>query len=163
MGSASGTRPDWYGWRSGRYGIGAGSWHVSYGFRPGRSCHGALERIRISMCPRAKAEDGRRQRTPYQWVIEGDIKGCFDNIDHHRLMERVRARVSDGKLTRLITQFLRAGVLSDGFLLVTDKGTPRGGVISPPLAKHPAWRHRGAIRAVDTSSPEDPGSARVIR
>jgi hypothetical protein len=41
------------------------------------------------MQPRAKAEDGRRQRTPYQWVIEGDIKGCFDNIDHHQLMKRV--------------------------------------------------------------------------
>ena len=88
----------------------------------------------MSMRPRAKAEDGRRQRTPYQWVIEGDIKGCFDNIDHHRLMERVRARVTDGKLTRLIGQFLRAGVLSDGFLLPTNKGTPQGGVISPLLA-----------------------------
>ena len=69
----------------------AGFWHVSYGFRPGRGCHGALEHIRMSMRPRAKAEDGRRQRTPYQWVIEGDIKGCFDNIDHHQLMERVPA------------------------------------------------------------------------
>jgi RNA-directed DNA polymerase len=45
----------------------AGFWHVSYGFRPGRSCQGALEHIRMSMRPRAKAEDGRRQRTPYQW------------------------------------------------------------------------------------------------
>jgi hypothetical protein len=54
------------------------------------------------------AEDGRRQRTPYQWVIEGDIKGCFDNIDHHQLMKRVRARVTDGKVTRLIAQFLKA-------------------------------------------------------
>jgi RNA-directed DNA polymerase len=53
----------------------ASFWHVSYGFRPGRGCHDALEHIRMSMRPRAKAEDGRRQRTPYQWVIEGDIKG----------------------------------------------------------------------------------------
>jgi len=135
----------------------AGFWHVSYGFRPGRSCHGALEHIRISMRPRAKAEDGRRQRTPYQWVIEGDIKGCFDNIDHHRLMKRVRARVTDGKLTRLIAQFLKAGVLSDGFLLPTDKGTPQGGVISPLLAnialgvieeRYERWtHHRRKIQA----------------
>ena len=52
-------------------------WHVSYGFRPGRGCHGALEHIRMAIRPRAKASDGRRQRAPYQWVIEGDIKGCF--------------------------------------------------------------------------------------
>ena len=111
----------------------------------------------MSMRPRAKAEDGRRQRTPYQWVIEGDIKGCFDNIDHHRLMERVRARVTDGKVTRLIAQFLKAGVLSDGFLLPTDKGTPQGGVISPLLAnialgvieeRYERWvHHRRKIQA----------------
>jgi len=49
-------------------------WHVSYGFRPRRGCHGALEHIRMTMRPRAKAGDGRRHRTPYRWVIEGDIK-----------------------------------------------------------------------------------------
>ena len=49
-------------------------------------------------------------------------------------MKRVRTRVADGKVTRLIAQFLKAGVLSDGFLLRTDKGTPQGGVISPLLA-----------------------------
>jgi RNA-directed DNA polymerase len=53
-------------------------WHVSYGFRPGRGCHGALEHIRMAIRPRAKASDGRRQRGPYQWIIEGDIKGCLD-------------------------------------------------------------------------------------
>jgi RNA-directed DNA polymerase len=135
----------------------AGFWHVSYGFRPGRGCHGALEHIRQSMRPRVKAEDGRRQRTPYQWVIEGDIKGCFDNIDHHQLMERVRTRIGDGKVTRLIAAFLKAGVLCDGFLLPTDKGTPQGGVISPLLAnialgvieeRYERWtHHRRKIQA----------------
>src|ERR1700730_10835160 len=79
------------------------------------------------------------------------------NIDHHRLMERVRARVTDGKLTRLIAQFLKAEVLSDGFLLPTDKGTPQGGVISPLLAnialgiieeRYERWtHHRRKIQA----------------
>ena len=132
-------------------------WHVSYGFRPGRGCHGALEHIRMTMRPTAKAEDGRRRRAPYQWVIEGDIKGCFDHIDHHLLMERIRARVGDLKVTRLVRQFLKAGVLEEGFLLPTSKGTPQGGVVSPLLAnvalsaieeRYERWvHHRRKIRA----------------
>src|ERR1700678_1117817 len=136
-------------------------WHVSYGFRPGRGCHGALEHIRLAMRPMAKADDGRRQRAPYQWVIEGDIRGCFDHIDHHLLMERIRARVGDLKVTRLVLQFLKAGVLEEGFLLPTAKGTPQGGVISPLLAnialsaieeRYERWvHHRRKIRAHRTS------------
>jgi retron-type reverse transcriptase len=105
----------------------------------------------------AKAKDGRRQRAPYQWVIEGDIRGCFDHIDHHLLMERIRARVGDLKVTRLVRQFLKAGVLEERFLLPTSKGTPQGGVISPLLAnialsaieeRYERWvHHRRKIRA----------------
>ncbi len=109
-------------------------WHVSYGFRPGRGCHGALEHIRMAIRPRSKTEDGKRHETPYQWVIEGDIKGCFDHIDHHQLMERIRTRVADRKLNRLIVQFLKAGVLAEDQFLRTDAGTPQGGIISPLLA-----------------------------
>ena len=73
-------------------------WHVSYGFRPGRGCHGALEHIRMAMRPIAKAEDGRRQRAPYQWVIEGDIKGCLETSSQCTpvcgwLVEETRERV----------------------------------------------------------------------
>jgi group II intron reverse transcriptase/maturase len=141
----------------------AGFWHVSYGFRPGRGCHGALEHIRMSMRPRAKATDGRRQRTPYHWIIEGDIKGCFDHIDHHKLMQRVRMRIRDIKVTRLLGQFLKAGVLADGVVLPTGEGTPQGGVISPLLAnialgvieeRYERWtHHRRKIRAHRSCDP----------
>jgi group II intron reverse transcriptase/maturase len=134
----------------------ASFWHVSYGFRPGRGCHGALEHLRMAMRPRAKASDGRRHLMPYQWVIEGDIKGCFDHIDHHRLMQRVRARIGDVKTTRVVGLFLKAGVLEEGFLLPTPEGTPQGGIISPLLAnialtaieeRYERWvHHRTKIR-----------------
>ena len=58
-------------------------WPVSYGFRPGRSTHGALEQIRLSIQPRKRELDSRRFHLPYPWVIEGDIKGCFDNITRY--------------------------------------------------------------------------------
>src|SRR5262249_22550070 len=131
--------------------------HVSYGFRPGRGCHGALEHIRMAMRPRAKAADGKRHRGPYQLVIEGDIKGCFDNIDHHALMERVGRRIGDRKVCRLLTQFLKAGVLDEEQLVRSPTGTPQGGVISPLLAnialtaieeRYERWvHHQKKIRA----------------
>ncbi len=110
-------------------------WHISYGFRPGRGCHGGLEHIRMAIRPRkVRKEDGKRHDIPYQWVIEGDIKGCFDNIDHHLLMNRVRQHCSDPKVNRLLVQFLKAGALSEEQFLRTDAGTPQGGIISPLLA-----------------------------
>jgi RNA-directed DNA polymerase len=109
-------------------------WHVSYGFRPGRSTHGALEYIRRAALPHKRDKDTRRNRMPYPWVIEGDIKGCFDNLSHHHLLERLRQRVADRRVTRLIGQFLKAGVLSEEQFLRTDAGTPQGGILSPLLA-----------------------------
>ena len=109
-------------------------WQVSYGFRPGRGCHGALEHIRQTIRPRRRGADGMRRDTPYQWVIEGDIEGCFDNIGHHHLMDRVRTSVADRKVNRLIVQFLKAGVLEDFIYSPTATGTPQGGVLSPLLA-----------------------------
>ena len=67
---------------------------VSYGFRPGKSVHGALEHLRVLLRPKG-GEHGQELRLPYQWIVEGDIKGCFDNISHHGVMERVRRRVAD--------------------------------------------------------------------
>ncbi len=112
----------------------AGFWHVSYGFRPGRSCHGALEHIRMAMRPRAKADDGKRHGLPCQYVIETDIKSCFDQISHHQAMERIRRRSGDRKVNRLILKFLKAGVLSEDQYIRTDAGTPQGGILSPLIA-----------------------------
>src|SRR5918996_105592 len=136
--------------------------HTSYGFRPGRGCHGALEHIRRAIQPMRRGEDGRRTTPPYQWAIEGDIKGCFDHIDHHLLMDRIRLRIRDRKVTRLITSFLKAGVLEDMSYLRTDAGTPQGGIISPLLCNvalsvieqhYARWvdrnREAGASRHVD--------------
>lgn len=109
-------------------------WHVSYGFRPGRSSHGALEYLRRAGLPFKRGQDNRRSRLPYPWVIEGDIKSCFDQISHHHLMNRLRARVGDRRVTRLVGQFLKAGVLAEEKFLRTDNGTPQGGIISPLLA-----------------------------
>ncbi len=106
---------------------------VSYGFRPGKSVHGALEHLRVLLRPKSHKQ-GQEPRLPYQWVVEGDIKGCFDNISHHGLMERVRRRVADPKVNRLVVAFLKAGVLAEGTFLRSDAGTPQGGILSPLLA-----------------------------
>jgi RNA-directed DNA polymerase len=109
-------------------------WHVSYGFRPGRNSHGALEYLRRAALPQKRDQDKRRSRLPYPWVIEGDIKSCFDQISHHHLMNRLRARVGDHRVTRLVGRFLKAGVLAEDQFLRTDNGTPQGGIISPLLS-----------------------------
>ena len=68
------------------------------------------------------------------WVIDADIKGFFDTLDHAHLVAMVRQRVQDGVLLRLIGKWLNAGVMEDGQLIHPEKGTPQGGVISPLLA-----------------------------
>jgi group II intron reverse transcriptase/maturase len=132
-------------------------WHVSYGFRPGRGSHGALEHIRRAILPLKRGSDGRRHAGPCNWVIEGDIKGCFDHIDHHLLLNRLRQRVGDRRVTRLVAAFLKAGVLSEEQFLRTESGTPQGGIISPLLAnialsaieeRYERWvNHRTKIQA----------------
>lgn len=101
----------------------------SHGFRPGKSAHGAIEQLRKLLRPKTT-----ERRLPYQWAIEGDIKGCFDNIDHHAVMTRLRRRVGDTKVSRLVLAFLQAGVLSEEQFSRTHAGTPQGGILSPLLA-----------------------------
>lgn len=97
----------------------------SYGYRPGRRAQDAIAEIHhFTASP-----------SHYEWVIEGDIKGCFDNVDHQILMGLVRERVVDRKVLRLIRAFLRAGVVGQhGGFAASLTGTPQGGIISPLLA-----------------------------
>ena len=110
-------------------------WHVSYGFRPGRGCHGALEHIRCAPSPRARAADGRRYRPPYSWVIEGDIRGLLrPDFDITRSCSACEGELLIAGATKLVLQFLKAGVLTEEQILRTETGTPQGGVTSPLLA-----------------------------
>jgi len=95
----------------------------SYGFRPGRSAHQALE---------ALWQQTRRQGGG--WILDVDIRKFFDTLDHAHLRALLQHRVRDGVLLRLIGKWLKAGVLEDGNLSYPDAGTPQGGVISPILA-----------------------------
>jgi group II intron reverse transcriptase/maturase len=94
---------------------------ASHGFRPERGCHTAL--LEIQRTWRGTA-----------WFIEGDIKGCFDNIDHQILLETIRKDIHDGRLIALIDGLLRAGYMEDWKYHETASGTPQGGIISPILA-----------------------------
>lgn len=96
---------------------------VSYGFRPNRSCHNALEAL--DKCIMTK---------PVNYVVDMDIEKFFDSVHHKWLMEALKQRIADKNLLRLIVRFLKAGVMEDGKYIETDKGTPQGGIISPILA-----------------------------
>jgi RNA-directed DNA polymerase len=90
----------------------------SYGFRPERSTHDAIGHLFIVLAQKGSA----------QWVMEGDIKGCFDNIDHNWLLSNA---YTDAKV---LEKWLKAGYMEDGRLFPTEQGTPQGGIISPTLA-----------------------------
>ncbi len=95
----------------------------SYGFRPKRRAQDAIEEIR------------HFGRLTYEWVLEGDIASCFDEISHVGLLDRVRERVADKRVTGLVKAFLIAGILTeDGTVRGTKTGTPQGGILSPLLA-----------------------------
>lgn len=97
----------------------------SHGFRPQRSCHTAIAHIH-------KLTQMRKRRV--YWVIEGDIEGCFDHVQHKKLMTLLRQRIQDKRLLDLIWRLLRAGVMEGQLFTKTTEGTPQGGVLSPLLA-----------------------------
>lgn len=93
----------------------------SHGFRPGRGCHSALAQV-------------QQQFQGSAWLVEGDIKGCFDAVDHQVLLELLARDIKDGRLLNLIRLSLQAGVMEDWVYHKTYSGTPQGGVLSPLLA-----------------------------
>jgi len=95
----------------------------SYGFRAGRSAHDALDSLSAGIMTKK-----------VNWILDADIKGFFDNIDHERLMELIGLRIADPRVQRLIRKWLTAGVSEDGQWSETKVGTPQGAVISPLLA-----------------------------
>ena len=115
----------------------------SYGFRPRRSATQAKEAIRMT--------GGRG----HYWVVDADIRSFFDSIDQDVLMDRLRRRISDRRVLKLLRKWLRAGVMEEGEVRKTTTGTPQGGVISPLLANvyldaldsewERAYRHLGRL------------------
>lgn len=93
----------------------------SHGFRPGRSCHTALQSL-------------RRNWVGTKWVVKIDIAACFDRIDHHRLLDILREKICDDRFINLIRKFLTAGYLEDWRFHKTYSGTPQGSIISPILS-----------------------------
>jgi RNA-directed DNA polymerase len=95
----------------------------SFGFRPNRNCHDALKILNQYI---------EKRNTNY--IVDADIKGFFDNVDHEWLMKFLKHRINDPNLLRIIARFLKGGYMEEGKYFDTDRGTPQGGVISPILA-----------------------------
>jgi RNA-directed DNA polymerase len=95
----------------------------SYGFRPERSCHNALDALYVGIT-----------HCKVNWVLDADIRGFFDNIDHEWMLRFLKHRIADRRILRLIRKWMTAGVSEDGQWSKTTVGTPQGSVISPLLA-----------------------------
>jgi RNA-directed DNA polymerase len=95
----------------------------SFGFRPNRNCHDALKILNLYIEKRAVS-----------YVVDVDIKGFFDNVEHRWMMEFLKLRIADPNLLRIISRFLKGGYMEEGKKYKTDNGTTQGGVISPILA-----------------------------
>jgi group II intron reverse transcriptase/maturase len=95
----------------------------SYGFRPDRGCHDALDALYVGI-----------EKKKINWVLDADIQGFFDSISHEWMLRFLGHRIADKRLLRLVAKWLKAGVVAKGELLSTEEGTPQGAVISPLLA-----------------------------
>src|SRR6476619_2050131 len=95
----------------------------SYGFRPGRGQHDALDALAVGITS-----------TKVNWIVDADIAGFFDAVSHEWLMRFIEHRIGDRRINRLIRKWLKAGVMEEGDLVPTETGTPQGAVASPLLA-----------------------------
>jgi RNA-directed DNA polymerase len=95
----------------------------SYGFRPGRSQHMALDALYVAI-----------KRKKVNWILDLDLKSFFDNISHEKLVQLIEQRIADPRILRLIQKWLKAGVMEDGIWSETEAGTPQGAVVSPLLS-----------------------------
>jgi RNA-directed DNA polymerase len=117
----------------------------SYGFRPNRRTHDAVAEVR------------HLTSHSYEWIVEGDITACFDEISHPALMDRVRVRVGDRRVLALVKAFLKAGILGeDRVLRATDTGTPQGSILSPLLSNV-------ALSVLDEHIAQAPGGPAASR
>jgi RNA-directed DNA polymerase len=103
----------------------------SYGFRPGRSQHDALDALVVGITS-----------TPVNWILDTDLKSFFDSVSQEWLVRFLEHRIGDGRIIRLVRKWLKAGILEDGELSVSETGTPQGSVASPLLAN--VYLHYGA-------------------
>ena len=136
--------------------------NCSNGFRPGRRTMDCI----------ALLDSYINNRTKYYWVIEGDLKGAFDNVDHGVLLDLLAARIADRRLLALIARFLKAGVLESGRVWPTERGTSQGSVCSPLLANvyfHQMdlywWSHYGSLhrKVKERRRSEHAGNCALIR
>ncbi len=117
----------------------------SYGFRPGRRAHDAIAEVRLFASH------------SYEWVVEGDIHSCFDEISHSALIERVRRRIGDKRVLALVKAFLNAGILGeDRVVRETNAGTPQGSILSPLLSNV-------ALSVLDEFIDQAPGGPAISR
>lgn len=123
----------------------------SYGFRPGRGCHQAINAVDKTIMTR-----------PINHVIEADIKGCFDNISHDKLLACLEVRIKDPSLLSIIRRFLKAGYLEGDMKVATEQGTPQGGNLSPLLC-NVFLHHVLDVWFEKTIRPQVNGDAYLVR
>ena len=123
----------------------------SYGFRPGRSCHDALDALGAGIMKKGQ-----------RWVVEVDLKSYFDSIPYDRLREALDLRIRDGVVRKMIDKWLKAGILEEGNLRRTETGTPQGGVISPLVSN--IYLHHVLDRWFeDAVKPRLKGGSQLVR